>query len=143
MAEVTIIGAVREWLEGFAGFDGSKLNVDFLPPGAGEFSVDVVPVESVVKRYLDGSSIKQFDFVIAMRAFWGADERCQMDNLGFFEGLERWIEQQGRAMALPKLGDGRTPRSVTVSSSGYAFVPEVDVARYQMQCKLVYRQEAS
>lgn len=139
----TIIRAVRKWLANFEGFSGSKLNVDFLPPEAGEFSIDVIPVNSVIKRYLDGSSVRQFDFVIAMRAFWGEDVRCQMDNIGFFEWLGDWLERKSRAGDLPELGEGRSCRRVEVNSSGYVFAPETEYARYQMQCRLVYRQAAA
>lgn len=138
---VIVIKAVREWLAGFDGFSGSELNVDFLPPGAGEFSVDVVPVDSIIKRYLSGGSVRQFDFVIAMRALWGEDVRCQMENIGFFEGLADWLEGKSKAGDLPELGFGRRCLRVEVSSSGYAFAPETEYARYQMQCKLIYRQD--
>lgn len=142
-ASVPIIEAVRSWLAGFDGFCGEKLNVDFLPPESNGYSVDVMPVESVIMRYLDGSSVRQFDFVIAMRGFWGEDVRLQMENLGFFERLAEWLEQKSLAGELPDLGAGRVCRKVEVSASGYVFAPEESLARYQMQCKLVYRQEAA
>lgn len=137
---VPIIEAVRGWLAEYDGFSGEKLNVDFLPPEASGYSVEVVPVESVIKRYLDGSTVRQFDFVIAMRGLWGEDVRLQMENLGFFESLANWLEQKSRAGELPDLGAGRVCRKVEVSAGGYVFAPEESLARYQMQCKLVYRQ---
>lgn len=116
--------------------------MDFLPPEANGYSVDVMPVEGVIKRYLDGSSVRQFDFVIAMRGFWGEDVRLQMENLGFFESLAAWMEQKSSLGELPDLGEKRACRKVEVSASGYVFAPEESLARYQMQCKLIYRQES-
>ena len=46
---MTIIEAVRSFLNGYPGLEGNKLNVDFLPPDAATYSVDVVPVKSVIK----------------------------------------------------------------------------------------------
>lgn len=137
---VPIIEAVRGWLAEYDGFSGEKLNVDFLPPEASGYSVDVVPVESVIKRYLDGSTVRQFDFVIAMRGLWGEDVRLQMENLGFFEALAAWLEQKSRVGELPNLGTDRACRKLEVSASGYVFAPETEYARYQMQCRLIYRQ---
>lgn len=136
-----IIEVIREYLSQYSGFAGQKLNVDFLPPDAASFSVDAVPCKAIVKQYLNGASLRQFDFVIAMRSFWGKDLRQQIDNLGFFEGLAGWIEEQSRQHKLPDLGAGRQPRALEVSSSGYAFAPDTDLARYQMQCKLTYWQK--
>lgn len=138
---MTIIEAMRRFLEDYPGFDGGKLNVDFLPPTAAGYSVDVVPVQSVIRRYMDGSTARQFCFVVAMRSAWGADVRCQMDNLGFFESLGDWLERQSRARNFPELGEGRVGRKLEVTASGYAFAPGADLARYQMQCKLTYYQK--
>lgn len=138
---MTIIEAVRKYVETYPALAGSKLNVDFLPPDAATYSVDVVPVKSVVKSYLDGSTLRQFLFVLASRSFWGADLRQQIDNLCFFEGFEEWLDTQNRTRRFPDLGEGRTARKLEVVTSGYAFAPDTDMARYQIQCKLTYFQK--
>lgn len=138
---MAMIEAVRNWLAEYEGFAGELLNVDFLPPEAAGYSVDVVPVQSVVRKYMDGSTVRQFCFVVAMRGFWGDDVRCQMDNLGFFERLGDWMEERSRCRRLPMLGEGKKAEKLEVTSSGYAFHPGTDLARYQMQCKLTYYQK--
>ena len=84
---MTIIEAVRKYLEGCPLLNGGKLNVDFLPEEAATYSVNVVPVKPVVKAYLDGSSKRQFLFVFATRAYYGDHIRQQLDNLCLFDGL--------------------------------------------------------
>lgn len=138
---MTTIESVRKFVETYPALAGSKLNVDFLPPKAAAFSVDVVPVKSVVKSYLDGSTLRQFLFVLASRAYWGPDIRQQVDNLCFFEDFEEWLDAQNRARNFPDLGEGRTARKLEVVTSGYAFAPDADMARYQIQCKLTYFQK--
>lgn len=137
----TIIGAVRDWLAGYPGFRGGRIAVDFLAPEAASYSVDATPIQSVVKQYMDGSSIRQFAFVFAARAPWGADTRQQIENAGFFEDLAAWLEQKSKARELPDLGAGRRSQKLEVTASGYLFAPETELARYQMQCKLTYYQQ--
>jgi hypothetical protein len=135
---MTIIEAVRSFLQTCPLLEGGKLNVDFLPPDAATYSVDVVPVKPVVKQYLDGSCQKQFLFVLATRAYYGAHIRQQLDNLSFFEAFEEWLDAQTRTRNFPHMGDGRTGQKLEVSTSGYVFAPDTDTARYQIQCRLSY-----
>ncbi len=138
---MTIIEAVREYLQKYPGLQGNKINVDFLPPDAATYSVDVVPIKSVIKTYRDGSSVRQFAFVLASRTYWGPDYRQQIDNLCFFEALEEWLDTQNRKRKFPDLGETRTVRKMEVTTSGYAFAPDTDLARYQIQCKITYFQK--
>lgn len=138
---MTIIEAVRKYLEGCPLLNGGKLNVDFLPEEAATYSVDVVPVKPVVKAYMDGSSKRQFLFVFATRAYYGDHIRQQLDNLCLFEAFEEWIDKQNRARNFPDLGGGRTVQKMEVTTSGYVFAPDTDTARYQIQCKLSYFQK--
>lgn len=138
---MTIIEAIREFLQSYPGLKGNKLNVDFLPPDAATYSVDVVPIKSVVKAYRGGTSKRQFAFVLAARSYWGPDFRQQVDNLGFFEAFEEWLDAQNRARNFPDLGEGRTGCKLEVTTSGYAFAPDTDLARYQIQCKITYFQK--
>lgn len=138
---MTIIEAVRAYLETCPLLYGGKLNVDFLPPEAATYSVDVVPVKPVIKQYLDGSSQRQFLFVLATRAYYGTFIRQQIDNLCFFEEFEEWLDKQNRVKRFPDLGDSRTGQKMEVTTSGYVFAPDTDTARYQIQCKLSYFQK--
>lgn len=138
---MTIIEAIRTYLETCPLLTGGKLNVDFLPPEATSYSVDVVPVNPIIKPYMDGSSQRQFLFVLATRAYYGEMIRQQIDNLCFFEEFGEWIDAQNRAQNFPNLGEKRTGRKLEVTTSGYVFAPDTDTARYQIQCKLSYFQK--
>lgn len=138
---MTMIEAIRKYLGSCPVLDGGKLNVDFLPQNAATYSVDVVPTTPVVKRYLDGSSVRQFLFVFATRAFYGEHIRQQLDNLCLFEAFEEWVDKQNRTKTFPDLGEGRTVQKLEVTTSGYIFAPETDTARYQIQCRLSYFQK--
>ena len=64
---MSMISAVRSWLKTCPLLSGERLNVDFLPPETGSYSVDVSPAAAIVKKYLDGSSVRQFLFSLRTR----------------------------------------------------------------------------
>ena len=139
---MTIIEAVRDFLKTCPLLTGERLNVDFLPEEATAYSVDVTPITPVVKNYICGGSLRQFAFVFATRVFFGDHIRQQLDNLGFFEAFADWLEAQNRARIFPDLGAGRHAKRLEVSTSGYVFAPGTDTARYQIQCRFLYEQDA-
>ena len=138
----TLIAAVREWLQNYEGLAGGRLSVDFLPEEAKAYSIDSVPTTEVVKKYLDGSSVRQFLFAIASREFYSDDLAQNIDNHAFYEGLSAWLEKQRKLHNLPELGDNRRAQTIEVSSTAYPFiVDEHGTARYQLQLRMTYYQK--
>lgn len=138
----TLIAAVREWLQTYEGLADGRLNVDFLPEEATTYSIDSVPSTEIIKRYLDGSSRRQFLFTIASREFLSEDLAQNIDNQAFYEGLSSWLEWQVKSRNLPQLGENRQAQSIEVSSTAYPFiVDEHGTARYQLQLRLIYFQK--
>ena len=140
---MTIIEAVRAFLATCPLLEDGLLRVDFLPEEAASYSVDVTPVTPVVKRYMDGSSQRQFLFTLATRTYYGEFIRQQLDNLAFFEQFEEWVDAQDRARNFPDLGAGRQVRRLEVTTSGYVFAPDTETARYQIQCRMTYYQKGA
>lgn len=138
---MTIIEAVREFILTCPLVDGQLLRIDFLPEEAATYSVDVTPTEPVVKKYMDGSSVRQFLFTLATRSYYDDYYRQQIDNLAFFERFTDWIEAQDSTGQFPELGEGKRPLRIRVTTSGYLFAPENETARYQIQCSLIYYQK--
>ena len=61
---MTNMEAVRSWLRTYEPLSKGRIGVDFLPEDKQTYSVDSVPGPEIVKSYIDGSAIKQFDFVL-------------------------------------------------------------------------------
>lgn len=141
---MTIVDAIRRWLRRYEPLSSGRLGIDFLPREAQTYSVDSVPCKEEVKRYLDGSSLRQFLFVLSSRNFKGEDIGQNADNLAFYQGFSAWILQKDREKDLPRLGPGRTARKIEVTSSGYPFqVDDCGTARYQIQLRLEYFQKGT
>jgi len=117
-----------------------RLNVDFLEGEAGAYSLESAPGQVILRRYADGSSVRQLPFTLSSRAFYGPDIRRNLDSLGFFEGLSEWLEDQSASGNLPEAGGGRRALAVRALTHGYAYAAETDSARYQIQCALDYFQ---
>ena len=121
----------------------AKVNVDFLPADPDTYSVEEVPSETIRKRYLDGSSERQFLFTFAARLNYSDEVRNNIDNSGFFEDFEDWLEECTDEEFFPDLKEGLTPLKIEAISSGYLFDVSGDLSnsRYQIQCRLIYDKE--
>ena len=121
----------------------AKVNVDFLPADPDTYSVEEVPSETIRKRYLDGSSERQFLFTFAARLNYSDEVRNNINNSGFFEDFEDWLEECTEKEFFPELKEGLTPLKIEAISSGYLFDISGDLSnsRYQIQCRLIYDKE--
>lgn len=140
---MTVMESVRAWLRTYPGLKG-RLDVDFLDEAADTYSVDTIPSEEVVKRYFDGSTVKQFLFAVSSRRGYDQNIERNLSNLEFFEGLTAWVEQKANARELPELDGNRTAQRISVTSTAYPFIVTEDgKARYQLQMRLEYFQKRS
>ena len=141
----TLIGSIKEYLLKCPYLDELKqINVNFLPEDPTTYSIEQVPSTSILKKYLDGSSERQFVFVFASRMFYSDEIVSQIQNSGFFEKFQYWLEENSSNNILPELEDGLIPLEIEAQSSGYLFDISGDLsnARYQIQCRLIYEKEA-
>jgi hypothetical protein len=137
----TIIKALRDYFLTCPLMGKSKINVDFLPETGIEYSIDTTPATEIVKQYTDGSSIRQYLFVIRSVNDYGSDVLQNIANSGFYENLSAWLEMQSRAGNFPALPAGKTPIKIEAQSTGYLFTSDAGSGRYQIQCRIEYLQE--
>lgn len=139
----TVMEQIQTWLRTYPGLSG-RLDVDFLDDEADTYSVDTIPCEEVLKRYLDGSVRKQFQFAVSSRRYYDQNIAQNLGNLQFFEDLTAWVENKAHARELPPMDGGRTAQAIIVTSTAYPFVVTEDgKARYQLQMRLEYFQKRS
>ena len=141
---MTIIESVKNFIATCPYFsDMAKIKVDFLDDKNKALSVEEVPTETVLERYLDGSSERQFVFVVAARLRYNDEVRRNINNSGIFENVQNWLEDCTEEGNLPTLGEGLTPLKIEAMSNGYLFGIDGDLAnaRYQIQCRLIYDKE--
>lgn len=146
---MSIMMAVREFLKScplFQFAEGDKegeflLQVDYLEEVPLHYALESVPGEPVIKRYTDGSSVRQFPFVLSARnQFDPGQIRTNMEVLEFYENFADWMEQESRAGNLPVLEGNKRAVSMEASTHPYLMDMDPQTTRYQMQCRLTYLQ---
>ena len=122
-------------------FNGAiKVNVDYLGPESTMYSIEETPCEPIIKKYINGDTVRQYQFVFASRESYGPDVLQNIDNSGFYEDFANWIESENKIGNLPKLINQEC-RSIECLTTGYAFQTDVDKARYQIQMRITYFQK--
>lgn len=116
------------------------LGVDYLKSDTTTYSLEEVPVNPIVKRYIDGSSIRQATFIFCSRELYGPELQTQLSNSGFYEDFSNWLEKCTLIGDLPKLDNDKESRSIEALTSGYAYNTDSDNAVYQIQINFKYFQ---
>lgn len=140
----SIMAAVREYLGGCHLFDGNTLRVNFLGEDPQEYTLEDVPATPVLKKYRDGSSVRQALFVLASRELYSRDAVENLKASGFYEQLSDWLDAQNFQRNLPALPEGMTARKIEAITNGYCISADIEqnVQRYQIQLRLIYEKEA-
>lgn len=118
------------------------MRVDFLGPEPVEYVIETMPGDPVLKRYVDGSSIRRYLFSFGSREFYSQDRLQNIENSKFYEDFASWIEKSDREGNLPEMPPGMTAQNLVVITTGYLFDGSMSHARYQIELGLQYYKEA-
>lgn len=137
-----IIKALRDYIRACPHLDtfnnAIKVNVNYLEADTDTYSIEEVPVEPIVKKYVNGDSVRQYAFIFTSREPYGVDVLQNIDNSGFYEKFADWIENQNDNEIFPVIDNGLEPLEIKVTSTGYAFAVTEDTAQFQIQLRLKY-----
>ena len=140
MQNKTIIESVRNFILTCDFLKEWKVNIDRLDVNM-SYSIDPLPSDPVVKRYADGGVVKRFLFAFTSKEAYDGDARTGIENSGFYQKFEEWIEKKDRDYEFPILTNGQISTHLYVIQSGYLYDADTDLAQYQIQCALEYEQE--
>lgn len=143
MSRANILQALMDWLQGCPLIEGYAFQCDRLGISPLSLSLEMTPGEPITKRYLNGTTVRTKQFVVATREAYGEDVLTNLDNSGFWDEFTDWVEEQNRTRNYPDLGDGKTPLSVHISTGGYLYEADFQTARYQAQFTMTYEQEGT
>lgn len=138
----SIIDALEKYFIGCELLKDGALRVDYLGEKPVEYTIEVLPCDPVVKRYLGGSTVRQYLFAFGSREFYSQERLQNIQNSAFYERLADWVETRSMSGVLPELPDGMEAQQLEVVSSGYLFDGSMTNARYQIQLRLLYYKEA-
>lgn len=136
-----IIDYIREIIKKYDPLKDERINVDYI----GEemtYSIDPLPCNPVLDTYTDGGQKKQFQFAFMSKEQYDEDARVNIDNSGFFTTFEEWLEEWGRwNKPIPDMGERKTPIKFETLNKGYLYDVDEHLAKYRMECRLIYTQE--
>lgn len=119
---------------------GIRVRFNHLGDNPQEFSIEEVPEDVIVKRYI-GASVRQKTFYLTSRENYGSDQRINIEKSDFYEEFYTWIEEQNRLKNLPVLDENNTAQSIACLTAGYLYTNTEETAQYQIQLRLEYLHE--
>ena len=139
----TPIESIRDYFDTCPILDEkARLHLDYLGLEPIEYAIYTEPTDPVIKKYVDGGELRQHTFIFAIRNPMSSAYVTQLENIAFFDRLIQWIEQNSREKILPKLeGNNRESQRLEILSNGYLMATENGQAQYQIQMRLVYKEE--
>lgn len=137
-----IIDSVREYMLSCPELSGKKININCLGTKMQSFTIDNVETDSIIKKYCDGSVLKQAVFTLGVRDRYDENlgENLYVTNL--LEKIEDWIYKQNIMKNLPILTCNMPVRSIEVTKSSHLHDTSMGSGRWQMEFMIVYKQNA-
>ena len=133
---MSITKAIRDYLLTCPYLNQKKINIDYLGSDADEYSIEKISCEPVIKQYIDGSTIRQYQFALTSIKLYDSNYSINMENNDFYELFEQWIKKQNDANNFP---DIEGVYAIEVIQDSSLETKEIDTAKYQIQLRVLYR----
>lgn len=138
----TVIESIREYFDKCPLLKAdAKLNLDYLGLEDVEYGIYSEPVNPIIKRYVDGDELKQHTFVFAVKNLMSDSYITQLENISFFDRFIQWVEQNNKQRKLPQLEGKRQAQRLEILTNGYLIAQDEGKAQYQIQMRLIYKEE--
>lgn len=70
--------------------------------------------------------------------YYSAEILQQLENSNFFEDFQKWIEDNNENYILPEV---KGAIKIEILTNGFLLDAEADKAKYQIQLKLIYKED--
>ena len=136
---MTIIESITEYIKQLNCIKDFEriINVNYLSEDE-SFSIEEIPCEPVIKKYIGGKTLRQFQFSFCGKEPYTAEIIQNLDNSGFYEIFADEIENKNDNGILPLIKKGLEAKSIEVTSSSYCLRADEDKAIYQINLNLKY-----
>lgn len=108
---------------------------DFLGDDATDYTIETLPIEPILRQYTDGSYLGQLTFQFGSREFYDDSNNQNIENLDFYENLQREIEYNNQNGILPNI---EGIQSIECLSNGTIQDIENKTAKYVIQMRITY-----
>lgn len=134
---------IRTWLRTCPSVAKSKyFGADYIGENSTEYALFSVPSSLRYRENIWGAryllSRQEQNFIFAAKVPYGSDTKQNLTNLGFFQDVANWIQEQSASGNFPDW-DGGQITAIDVTNTGAPVQMGSDAARYQLQIKVLYR----
>lgn len=135
-----LLEKIRDTIKMCPLINNDRVNVDYVGTEMC-YSIDTLPCDPIVDRYVDGGLKKQYQFAFTSKEEYDEDVRVNIENSGFYEAFEDFLEELNNSGNLPDLGLKKSALFFETLNKGYLYDIDRNKAKYRIECRLVYSQE--
>ena len=117
--------------------DDSQINADMLSNDVDNYSLDKIPTDYKVERWITGLEIHKDVYSFRSRREYSQDTINNLLNIGFFEMFEELLKAKNEAGELPEI-DGI--ESIECLNCGTLNNAGTNTAEFDIQIQITYRQ---
>jgi len=116
--------------------DEYQINTNMLSNDINNYSLDKIPTETTVERWITGLEIHRDVFSFRSRMSYSQDVINNLSNIGFFEDFEAKIYSNNDEGILPDI-DGI--QEIKCLNCGTMIFAETNTAEFDIQIQITYR----
>lgn len=124
------------FLEEFGQATFPVVNMDLLEDNPVMYSIESTPAEPVVKRFVNGDTLRQYVFSLCSRTLYSPGENLQTAE--FYEKFSDWLEECTKEKKLPLLEGKEQSKSIRATTGGYLYDNQGTSCQYRIQCQFIY-----
>ena len=111
------------------------INVDILPKEINNYSLNKIPEDSFLKRYIDGTEEHQDTYTLSSKRNYSYKETTNLSNIGFFEIFEKKIWNNNRKGDLPEIAG---IKQIECLNCGTLNIADTNSAIFDIQIRITY-----
>ena len=119
--------------------DYLQVNADWLGIEVSNYSVDKVPVDSNMEKWIIPCFVKRDVYTLRTRENYSSDVINNLQNIGFFEKLERKINSNNSKGIRPKISGIESITCLTAGALN-SVDPSLKTAEFSIQVQITYRE---
>ena len=137
------ISKLREYLfnviDTLKNLDEYQINANMLDNDIDNYSLDKIPTESTVEKWIMGIEIHKDVFSFRSRVAYSQDVINNLSNIGFFEQFEELIKSNNDKGVLPDIDGIEKIECLNCGTLNYA---DTNTAVFDIQIQITYRFKA-
>lgn len=115
-----------------------QININFLSNEIDNYSLDKIPVQREVERWITGVSINHDVYTFRSRCNYSQDVLSNAINVGFFEEFEKIIKDKNNKKDLPDIEGIQAIRCLNCGTLNYA---GTNTAEFSIQIEIDYMED--